>query len=201
MQTIPLSHISMPTIVDALESGDIIVYPTETCYGIGCDATDEGAVSRIFDIKKREAEKSVLVVMPDIEMVKEYIVWNDTVDKLARTYWPGPLTIIGELLPDAYLADGVVADDGTVACRVSSHPFVYELTASLGRPIVSTSANISHMESPYDSEVVRAMYEHEDLKPDMLIDAGVLPDQSPSTIVRVNNGAIEVLRQGSLIIE
>lgn len=200
MYSIPIEEVDIFRLTDIIESGDIIVYPTETCYGIGCDATNDGSVSRIFDIKKRQAEKSVLVVMADIEMAKEYMVWNDIIDVLARTYWPGPLTIVSELLPDAYLAEGAIASDGTIACRISSHPFVYELTASLGRPIVSTSANISNMESPYQSDVIWTMYEHEDEKPDVLIDAGALPYQSPSTIVKVINGEVVVLRQGSIVV-
>lgn len=200
MKRIVQTDIDILVIADALEEGQTLVYPTETCYGLGCDATNQVAVDKIFAIKQRQQDKSVLIVMPDREMAEEYVVWNDEIERLADRYWPGPLTVVADAQSGTDLAYGVLADDGTVAFRVSSHPLVYELAASLGRPIVSTSANIAAMDSPYDIDSVIAMFDGKTDQPDMVIDAGPLPEQSPSTIVRVKDGTIEVLRQGDIII-
>lgn len=183
-------------IIDLLEVGGTIVYPTETCYGLGCAATNQTAVDKIFEIKQRQREKSLLIVFPDREMAKEYVVWSHGIEELANRYWPGPLTIVAEAKEPSMLADGVVAPDGSVAFRISSHPIVHEITASLSKPIVSTSANISAMSSPYDIVSVEEMFVDSTHQPDLLLDGGTLPEQSPSTIVRVDNGELHVIRQG-----
>ncbi len=200
MQIIPFSTISISSLVESLTSGCTLVYPTETCYGLGCDATNQSAVDQIFAIKKRQANKSVLVVMPSIEMIQKYVVWTKEIDRLAERYWPGPLTIVAPVKDNTGLARGVLAEDGTIAFRLSSHPLAQELSAGLSRPIVSTSANIAAMDSPYDIGSVWSMFDGQDAQPDIVIDAGDLPEQSPSTIVRVRGGKIEVLRQGDLVI-
>lgn len=204
MEIIKLEDLSIDEIVESLLAGKTIVYPTETCYGLGCDATNEVAVDKIFDIKKRQKEKPLLVVMPDVGMAMEYIEWNGSLERLAGMYWPGPLTVVAELDPDseaAPLASGVVGPDGTLAFRVTGHPTSYELAASLSRPLVSTSANIAAAASAYDIESVLAMFQDEAIQPDIIIDAGELVHKSPSTIVRVGGGQIEVLRQGEIIVE
>jgi L-threonylcarbamoyladenylate synthase len=198
MQIIPCSDVDISSIVDALEAGQTLVYPTETCYGLGCDATNQKAVDRIFQIKERQTEKSVLVVMSSIEMAMEYVVWNDQIAHLAETYWPGPLTIVGDAIPGTELAMGVVADDGSIGFRISSHPLVQEILDVLGVPMVSTSANISGQKSPYDIDDIITMFQQRPVQPDSIIDAGTLPEQSPSTIIRIKNGMVNVLRQGSL---
>lgn len=200
MQILLVSSISIPFLVEFLQEGKTIVYPTETCYGLGCDATNQSAVDQIFAIKKRQRDKSLLVVMPSIEMIQEYVVWTKELNRLAERYWPGPLTIVAQARPDAQLARGVLAEDGTIAFRLSSHPLAQELSAGLNKPIVSTSANIAAMDNPYDIESVRTMFDGQDAQPDIVIDAGDLPEQSPSTIVRVRDRKIEVLRQGELVI-
>lgn len=201
MKKISEENINIAPIIDALEAGETIVYPTETCYGLGSDATNQESVDKVFKIKERQQDKTVLIVMPDREMAEEYVVWNEVINDLADKYWPGPLTIVAEAKPGTGLAHGVLADDGTIAFRISSHPMVYEIAASLGRPLVSTSANIGGQDSPYDILAIETMFEGKSMQPDMVIDAGDLPEQSPSTIVRVQNGAVEVLRQGEIIVD
>lgn len=192
---------SISEIVDALKQGKSIVYPTETCYGLGCDATNVDAVARIFDIKKRQKDKPVLVVAGDIALMREYIEWNETLQQLADRYWPGPLTVVADVNLENILPAGVVGDDGTVAFRITNHPLAARLSEELGGPIVSTSANIASLESPYDIESVLHMFQDVDDQPDMVIDAGTLPHHSPSTIVRVEDGDITVLRQGEIVID
>lgn len=86
-------------VVDAiqfLEQGKILVFPTETSYGLGCDATDQSAVDKIFKIKGRASDKPLLVVVPDVAMAKKYLAWNNLLEDLTKKYWPGALTIVGE---------------------------------------------------------------------------------------------------------
>jgi len=202
MQIINQDTISIAQIVEELKKGSVIVYPTETTYGLGCRMTDAAAVSRIFDIKQRQQEKSVLVVADDIAVIKEYVVWNPLLEDLAEKYWPGPLTIVAHVRDEKIekLPDGVVGPQDTLAFRVTSHPLAHDIAHDLGEPLVSTSANIASMDSPYDITDVIAMFEGQEYQPDIIVDGGVLPHQPASTIVRVTDGFVEVLRQGEVIV-
>ncbi len=177
------------------------MYPTETCYGIGCDATNAQAVEKIFTIKGREKTKSVLMLASSIDMVKHYAVWSDAAETLARRYWPDALTMVLPYRHDAGLPSLLIGSDQTVAFRVSSHPFVNDLLHTLQVPLVSTSANVSGRPSPYDSREVLVMFESVEAQPDIVIDAGKLPLRPPSTIVRVGDTGIHILRQGDISIK
>jgi L-threonylcarbamoyladenylate synthase len=200
MTIISEQSISIPDIVSALKDGKTIVYPTETCYGLGCDALNIDAVQKIFSIKKRQKEKPLLVVASSVSMMMEYVEWNQTLEIVAERYWPGPLTVVTELRPDVELPAGVVGLDRTLAFRVTGHPLAAAISAALGRPIVSTSANISSEASPYDIESVLDMFGGAEHQPDIIIDGGTLTPNSPSTIVRVKNDRVEVIRQGEVIV-
>ena len=95
-----LSECNLSEVVVEILNGETIVFPTETTYGLGCDATNQKSVDKIFKIKGRKSDKPLLVVVPTVEMAKKYLKWNDTLDKLAKKYWPGALTIIGEYKRD-----------------------------------------------------------------------------------------------------
>ena len=202
MRFIKQDNISIREIVGVLHRGETIVYPTETCYGLGCDATNAAAVGKVFVIKKRPPEKSVLVIMADIDMAKKYVVWNDTIDKLAKKYWPGPLTIVADACErEVVLPPGVMGLDGLIAFRISSHPLASSICQTLGRPLVSTSANIAAEPEPYNIDSVIKMFQDESAQPDIVIDAGGLPVTKPSTIVRVRDNNVEVMRQGEIFIK
>lgn len=200
MRIVNQNNLDVNEIVTALKEGKTIVYPTETCYGLGCDATNAEAVEKIFAIKQRQEGKSVLIIVSDIEMAKRYVSWTPKLQELADKFWPGPLTVVADLINGHELAPGVV-HDGSVAFRVTDHPLVHELCVLFDGPIVSTSANISAQESPYDVESVRRMFEGKTCAPDIIIDGGELPHRSPSTIVKVTGEHVEVLRQGEVIVE
>ncbi len=204
IQRIPLHNPStLDHALQIVEKGGVIVYPTETCYGLGCDATNNAAVEHIFKIKQREPGKPVLVIAHDISVFLKYVEWNETIDHLARIYWPGPLTIVAPLKEKATeLAAGVIGSDNTIAFRVTSHPFAASLVQKLGRPIVSTSANLSSYPNPYDVGYIVSMFEGGQYTPDLVIDAGDLPHHSASTIVRVEaNGEKVIVRQGEITID
>lgn len=201
MQIFNQENLDIDAIVDALKEGKTIVYPTETCYGLGCDATNKQAVNKVFQIKQRQEDKPVLMLVPDEEMALKYVIWNEKLESLSQKYWPGPLTVVVHAVEDSGLASGVEAEDGTVAFRVTNHPLVSRLSTSLGKPLVSTSANIASLESPYDSSIIIKMFENQENQPDIIINAGELPYHSPSTVVRVSGNKVNVLRQGEIILD
>ncbi|KKW42319.1 MAG: YrdC/Sua5 family protein, required for threonylcarbamoyladenosine (T(6)A) formation in tRNA [Candidatus Magasanikbacteria bacterium GW2011_GWA2_56_11] len=200
MRIIKVDNISFSELVSALRRGETLVYPTETCYGLGCDATNGEAVGRVFAIKQRVENKPLLVVVPDIAMILDYVVWTPALERLARKYWPGPLTVVTYLQPEVRLPAGVAGPDGTIAFRVTSHPVAAELSRGLGAPLVSTSANISGGANPYTTEAVLEIYRNAADQPDIIIEAGSLSEKSPSTIVRVEGESITVIRQGEIVV-
>lgn len=129
-----------------LKSGGIILYPTDTVWGIGCDATNTIAVDKIFTVKSRAEAKSMIILIDHIDNLSFYIekVPDITADLLASI--DNPVTIIYSNA--RRLAPNVIAQDGTIAIRIVKDDFCIELIRRFGKPIVSTSANISGFEAP-----------------------------------------------------
>jgi len=132
--------------VKALRDGQIILYPTDTVWGLGCDATDSDAVQRIFDLKQREDSKSLIILVSDEDMLCKYVrkIPPMALDLLEIN--DKPMTII---YPEGIgLSEKVIAEDGSVAIRIPQNEFCREMIRAFGKPIVSTSANISGDETP-----------------------------------------------------
>ena len=196
MQILSLNNLS--EAVEMLKNGKTLVFPTETSYGLGCDATNQSAVDNIFKIKSRSERKPLLVVVPNVEMAREYLEWNDLLESLSVKYWPGPLTVVGKA--KGGLAQGVISPENTLAVRVSAHPVVRYLSENLGRPLVATSANISGAGDSYSAGEIIKSFEQNEIAPDAIIDAGNLPPAKPTTIVSLADGLMKILRQGDLIV-
>lgn len=130
----------------SLNQNEIILYPTDTVWGIGCDATSETAVAKVFKIKQRSESKSLIILVDGIEMLKKYIptISNKILDILNNTIKPTTIIYNNPI----GLAKNVVASDNTVAIRIVQNEFCKQLISVFGKPIVSTSANISGMPTP-----------------------------------------------------
>ncbi len=185
-------------ITHCLLHGQTAVFPTETSYGLGCDARNVEAVEKIFAIKGREKTKSLLVIVPSVAVAREYLEWNDKLEELAHKHWPGPLTVVSRALTGK-LPPGVVSSEGTLALRVTGDIWLQSLTTNLGEPLVGTSANISGApQEIYKLEEVQQEFLGQEIKPDLIVEGGVLPKNLPTTIVSVIGGELKILRQGEL---
>ncbi|GHT23797.1 threonylcarbamoyl-AMP synthase [Bacteroidia bacterium] len=132
--------------VSVLKTGGVLLYPTDTVWGLGCDATDPQAIDRIYSIKKRAAKHSMLVLAADMRMLQTYVPQIPDVALQLLEYADKPMSII---YPDAVrLPDNLVADDASIGIRLPSDPFCCDLIRAFGKPIVSTSANISGEPAP-----------------------------------------------------
>lgn len=129
-----------------LKQGGIIVYPTDTIWGIGCDATNPEAIQKIYKLKQREESKSMISLVSDFDMLQKYItkVPDITADLLENTV--KPTTIIYD--NPVNVSDNLVAEDNTLAIRIINEGFAHEVIKSFNKPIVSTSANVSGQPSP-----------------------------------------------------
>lgn len=200
----------IPRVITHLQTGGVVVYPTESSYGVGCMANNAAAVARVFELKERPIEKTVPLIVGSIDEAKRLIAWSSIAEKLAREHWPGPLTIVAPAIisplirgrlrgggGDVQLAPGVIAPDGTIALRVSSHPVARALAEAVG-PLVATSANRGGAPACFDVSCVASWLTNADGV--LVIDAGALPRDLPSTLVRITDTGYEILRKGQAVV-
>ena len=179
--------------LEVLQSGGVILYPTDTIWGIGCDATNEAAVKRVYGIKRRTDSKSMLVLMENINLLERYMQEVPEIAYSLIEVTDKPMTII---YPDAKnLAPNLLAEDGSVGIRITTERFTQQLIQRFRKPIVSTSANISGEPSPVffgevSEEVKNAVdyvvnYRQDDLNP-----------AKPSSIIKLGvGGEIKIIRE------
>ena len=149
--------------IEVLRSGGIILYPTDTVWGIGCDATDPEAVAKVYAIKNREDSKSLVLLASDIDMVCRYVKeipemavqLVEVNDKPMTIIYPGAVVGNAEEKSPHCLAYNAVAEDGTVGIRIPMMDFCQQLVSRFGRPIVSTSANISGEATGKSSSIIK----------------------------------------------
>lgn len=180
--------------VEILNRGGIIVFPTDTVFGIGCRIDSEMAVKRVFEIKGRVREKAVPVLVNIIEMAREYAQVSDEIEeKLMKKYWPGALTIV-MLVKNGKVSENVTGGRETVGLRMPDNELVLELIRRIGVPIIGTSANLSGERSVYDSR---------DLDPKVmelvdLVIEGKCELKQGSTVIDVTKHPWEIMRQGAV---
>ncbi len=132
--------------LEYLNKGEVILYPTDTIWGLGCDATKEESVKKIFNIKKREESKSLIILVSSMDMLKKYITQFPAKVACVLSGTSRPTSVIYK--NPIGLAKNVIANDNTVAIRIVKDEFCYNLIQEFGKPLVSTSANFSGQSSP-----------------------------------------------------
>lgn len=175
-----------------LRSGGTILYPTDTIWGIGCDATDSTAVAKIYQLKQRMERKSLIILLDDAKKLNHYA------SKIPEIAWDliknvdTPLTIIYQDAKN--LADNVIAEDGSIAIRIVRNEFCRELIHAFGKPIVSTSANISGATSPQNfRNIIQEIIQGVDYVVDESLEQ--IHELKPSRIIKLNqNGEFHIVR-------
>lgn len=182
---------------ELLARGGLVAFPTETVYGLGARASDAAAARAIFEAKERPATSALIVHVSGIEQAKRYASsWSDAADRLARAFWPGPLSLV---LPRSTLVPDVVAAGGkTVAMRAPAHPVALALIDALGEGIAAPSANRSSRVPPVRaSHVLKGL----DGRIDAVLDAGACPGGLESTVLLIEGERGRVLRRGAVGID
>jgi L-threonylcarbamoyladenylate synthase len=168
----------VPEVADLLRRGGVIVYPTETVYGLGCIADDARAAERIAVIKGSHEQASFLILVHEFEMILNYAAKiPDSARVLAKAFWPGPLTLILPALPE--LPSLLKGPTGGVGLRVSPHPWARALVEELGVGLVSTSANLHGRPAPVS---LMELDQQVGDQADLIIDGGALAGV-PSTVL------------------
>ena len=189
--------------IEVLRSGGVILYPTDTVWGIGCDATDPEAVAKVYAIKNREDSKSLVLLASDIDMVCRYVKeipemavqLVEVNDKPMTIIYPGAVVGNAEDKSPHCLAYNAVAEDGTVGIRIPMMDFCQQLVSRFGRPIVSTSANISGEATPKKfAEISEQIKSAVDYMVDPSLEKGATGKSS--SIIKVGlDYSIEIIRK------
>jgi L-threonylcarbamoyladenylate synthase len=186
-------HSEIINCVEVLKKGGLILYPTDTIWGIGCDATNEKAVDRIFKLKRREERKSMIILLDNEMKLSSYVSQIPEVAYDLIEYAEKPLTLIYDHAKN--LAPNIIAEDHTVGIRITKDEFCRKLIERFRKPIVSTSANISGENPPSDFSEIS---EHIKSGVDYIVDLRQEEPgkNSPSTIIRLKaNGEIKIIRK------
>jgi len=178
-------------------TNDIILYPTDTLYGLGVDATDPEAVLRLKELKGRDEGKPISVVVFDRVMLEEYAEVTPLAEKLAEAFLPGKLTLVLHAKP-VLAESGIVGPDGSVGFRIPNHTVPLRLVRELGKPITATSANVSGMSPEKTPEKILTQFGEKASWVTNVIDEGVLPESLPSTVVDARGETPDILREGDI---
>jgi L-threonylcarbamoyladenylate synthase len=192
---VPADTTAAETAARILGGGGLVAFPTETVYGLGADATNGEAVARLYAAKGRPSFNPLISHVVDIAAARKIARFNDVAEKLARAFWPGPLTLVLSKTGDCPVSDLATAGLDSIAIRVPNHPVARELLSIFGKPIVAPSANRSGHVSPTTAQHVM-----EDLtgRINFIIDGGPTKVGVESTIVSCLGGAFMLLRAGGI---
>ena len=178
---------------EVLEKGGIIIYPTETLYGIGAFATYTNAINEIFNVKERARGKPFILLVKDFEMLEKYFIVPEIVLENSNKFIEEPITIIFN--QNTELPEELSAGTKKIGVRISTNQFVKELFSFIDIPLVSTSANISGEENTNASKQIIELFYN---KVDLIIDSGNLPHSNGSSLIDITSTPPRLLREGDI---
>lgn len=200
METLLLSDVGVSAAAlraaEVLRAGGVILYPTDTLYGLGADALSDEAVAKVRRIKGREEGKPIHCIAADIAMAEQYGEFNEAARSLAKEFFPGPLTIVVEKKEG--IESGIARGIETVGIRIPKNDFCLELARVFGKPYTTTSANMSGKTSEQRVDKILAQLGSPAGQIDLIVDAGTLPHRVPSTVVGISGSDLVILREGAI---
>jgi L-threonylcarbamoyladenylate synthase len=186
--------VSLRRMAGMLKREGVIVYPTDTFYGLGADSFSGNAVRRIYSLKKREFSKPLSVLASGLDMVEASTAHRPPIyADLADKFWPGPLTLILEA--GAQISQSVLGSGRTLGIRWPESPWITDLLEECGFPVTATSANLSGQSEISRPEDAIKIFNH---RVDCIVDGGPTPGGKPSTIVDLTRGKPVILREGAI---
>jgi L-threonylcarbamoyladenylate synthase len=191
---LPCNESGIKDAYDTIKKGGVVVFPTDTVYGIGCDPYNKNAVNRIYKIKGREKMKQLPVLAYSKKVIKEIAFFDEISEKIANKFWPGSVTLILKV-KDIKIEESLGLED-KIAVRVPNHPCVLSLLKKC-RLLVGTSANFSGQSSFDDSKEVARKFSGYDI----LLDGGKISDSGESTIIEVLGNELKIVRKGKIKLE
>lgn len=178
--------------VQRLRNKEVIVYPSDTVYGLGCLSTSDQAVERVYDIKQREKHKPFLVLVSDMEMAFDFFHIDKRQKEVLDNYWPGPYTFL--LKEKDSLSPLLPGEDGAIGVRLPKNDFIIRMVDRVGEPVVSTSLNLSGRDVLDSPDSIESEFGHH--LPDMVIDVGEIEGGTPSTLMDLTDPeSLRILRK------
>jgi L-threonylcarbamoyladenylate synthase len=182
---------------DVLLAGGLVIYPTETCYGIAADPTNQKAVERLLEYKKKREGKAISIAVSDKKMATEYVEINEIAENIYENYLPGPITVVSK--SRGKVAPKVEADDKTLGIRIPKYDITLKIIKNFGKPITATSANVSYKKTPYTiKDILDNISKKQEGLIGLIIDAGELQRNKPSTVVNTTLNEVNILREGDV---
>ncbi len=201
MRILQLNIENVDTVVEevlqVLRSGGVILYPTDTLYGLGADAFSDFAIDKVYAIKARERGKPVYAVVENITVAETYGEVTETARTLAEKFLPGPLALV--LQKKQGIEGGIARGMDTLGIRIPNHAFCLALAQKFGKPYTTTSANIAGKLPERSVDHILEQLGEGASFIDLVIDGGEVKDTTPSTIVDVSSGIPEVIREGAIL--
>lgn len=186
----------LPEILAVLGRGNVIVFPTETAYGLGADATNPQALQKIFEIKGRPKHNPLSVAVADTATAKRYGVFSQEAEKIARAFLPGPLTLVVPSNGALPSTDGT--EKMTVGFRIPDHQWLLTLLRAFDKPLTATSANASGLDPCYSILAVRESLGDTWNSVGLVVDAGEIPQNPVSTVVDCTGEHFVIKREGPI---
>lgn len=189
-----ISEDELREVVEILNSDGVIIFPTETVYGIGGNALSNSVVDKVYEAKKRPRDKAVNILVANTDQIEKYAeITSDIERKIINNFMPGPITII--LKKKANFGDYFTQDDDTIGVRIPNQKIINAILDKIDYPLIAPSANISGKESGIEVEQIK-----DDFKDsvDAIIDGGKSKLSVSSTIVKVVDGEVVILREGNI---
>lgn len=197
MKTIEENSNAIDPAISVLKSGGLVIFPCETVYGIAVDCQNPKAVKKLNAYKERAFGKPYAIMCSDRKMAEGYVELNETARSLYKTFLPGPVTVVSVGLHK--VAPGIESETGTLGIRIPDYSFMLKLIKKFGHPIVATSANASYQKRPYEiSDILENVSGKQKSLIDLIINAGKLPRNEPSTVIDTTLDEPTVLRQGGI---
>lgn len=171
--------------VAALKEGKIVLHPTETCYGLAVDPTNKGALQALYEMKKMPKDKPLSIMVSSVDMADLYGLFSDYAKTIVEQFWPGPVSIM-VMKRKGSLPEFFNPEQKYVSIRYSSDPVSVAMVEKFGRPIVTTSANLSDKSESYSvTDLKKQFGTRRFAQLGFVVDAGKIPENPPSTIVKI----------------
>ncbi len=184
------------TTLKFLKDGKVVICPTDTVYGLICDATHKRAVEKLFRIKKRSKKKPVPIFVKDVKMAKKLAFINKEQERFLKRVWPGKVTVI--LKRKKGLLEFLFSNQKTIGLRIPDYKLITELLRKLNKPLVGTSANISGLPASTKVKEIISQFKNQRLQPDLIIDTQNLKKSQPSMVIDLTGKRPRILRKGDV---
>ena len=202
MSTIKIDKVNfdkyIPQIAAVIKNGGLVLFPSDTVYILAVDPTNPSAVQKLLSFKNRWVGKAISIAVCDITMAKKYVKLSEDTEKLYNRLLPGPFTVVSEGLHN--VAAGIEAENGTLGIRIPNSEYILKLVKYLDIPITATSANLSGRTPNYSvKSLTNSLSQKKAAMLDLIVDAGKLPKNLPSTVIDATEAELKILRRGDLI--